>query len=98
MQSILARPSHLDSLADTSPGPLTITANLTLTFPGNQVNKGATMAMAPAAPQGGILTATGPDATTFTPPQLLPAHLEDWRTCDLIHAPWVGWYCETTTN
>lgn len=96
MHSILTRPSHLDSLTDTGPGPLT--ANLTLTIPGSQVSKGATMATATAAPQGGILTDTSPDATTFTPAQLLPAHLEDWRTCDLIHAPWVGWYCETATS
>jgi hypothetical protein len=59
----------------------------------------ATETQATAAPQRGILRATGKtDATTLPPPQLSPAHLEHRRACELTHAPWAGWYCETAPD
>jgi hypothetical protein len=55
----------------------------------------ATETQATAAPQGGILTATGKkDAATLAPRQVPPAHLEH-LACELTHSPWAGWYCET---
>lgn len=100
MHAMIARRFHLDSLADFSPRPLTITGGLTFTYPGKQVNKGVTMATETqaTAAQGGILTATGKtDATTLPPPQLPPAHLEH-RAGELTHMPWAGWYCEPAAD
>jgi len=102
MHTMLARPFHPDGLADISPGPLTITEGLTFTHLGKQVNKGVTIAtetQATAAPHGGILTTTGKtDATTLPRPQLPPARLEHRPDCELTHAPWAGWYCETAAD
>ncbi|MDQ0823720.1 hypothetical protein QFZ69_004666 [Arthrobacter sp. V1I7] len=84
MHTMLAGPFHLDSLADISPRPLTITEGPAFTYLGKQVNKGVAMATethATAAPQGAVVT----------------AHLEH-GDCELTHTPWAGWYCETAAD
>ena len=82
--------------------PVTINVGLTFNYRDQHVNKGDTMATetkATAAPQGSILIATGKtDATPLPPPQLSTAHLEHRRACELTHAPWAGWYCETVPD
>lgn len=89
-------------LVGISPRPLTITEGLTFNYLNKQVNKGDTMAtetQATAAPQGGIMAATGnTDATTFPPPQLPSARLEHRRAGVLTHTPWAGWYYETDSD
>ncbi|SDM03403.1 hypothetical protein [Arthrobacter sp. ok362] len=102
MHTMLARRFHQDILAGISPRPLTITEGRTFNHRDKQVNEGITMAtetQAAAAPQGGMLTATGnTDATTCPPSHLSSAHPEHRQAGVLTHAPWAGWYCETAAD